>query len=980
MNKSLSILTMSALMVACSDGGKTGSGITDLSPQNPNNLNPEASLVRQVQSSALLDDGCENGGSVFEFGFDFNENGALDDTEVDSERTKILCHGEDGEVGYSAFQIWSMAGNEGTETDFLASLVGTSGANGADGNNGTNGDDGSSAYDIWLAAGNRGTEVDFLASLVGQSGGEGTKGDTGAPGAQGPKGADGDDGAAGSNGQSAPAITSSSFFYINENTQDTYTATAFDADVGDELTFAIIGGEDADLFEINTETGSVSFKFSPDYEVPTDRDENNVYEIDLSVTDGTYTTTKALLVKVRNFEIIPAILTAEIISLPTNEVYYTADEIVIATVTFDYPVSVEGSPQLALTMGDQVRIANYLPDDSNETVLHFSYSVVAEDREGEGIRINENALSLNGSVIASTNLMDGLAASLISEVVVSDQLVEDEAPVLIRSSTPSRFTQVIPAVDADNQRAQEVVNTVLVDKDGDEDLDVLYISKENQYAYWLINNGGTLNRLQNDNEEYPGKDSIIDAKDINGDTFADIVIVRGDLRPNGISALDNMSIYLSNELGELTEQVLNFPASDFSQGNVVIADMNGDGFDDIIVASGRGATVDFGVDLGLGEGEQDYGKRILIVLNDGNNVFSSTNVHYMGTSLSENGSMLNVVDLDGDDLPEIIATSASGAKEVKLFKNTTEGIPAVLSFEEHGLGFNIDAMGKKSVYLHANGDTLLDLLISGPRTELGTTEMADTGSLTLLTNTTTINPSGKSVITFTTSDFTDVPSSNGSLGAGDLDGDNIHDFAFKTLTSSAWYKGDGAGGFTKFNQSHFRTNDQAELSMGLSIGNLTGNDLEGNPLNEVVSALGRGNDKNDSTQACNWCLDIWQNTPSYDLELPAHTAANTILTGFTAEDVDSNVTFSLSGPDHLLFAIDAEGNLSVNVSLDYEDPQDSAATGIENSDEATNLHAVASDNLYQLSIIISDAYNSVSTPITVLVTDVVVEEAVEVIE
>ena len=80
-----------------------------------------------------------------------------------------------------------------------------------------------------------------------------------------------------------------------------------------------------------------------------------------------------------------------------------------------------------------------------------------------------------------------------------------------------------------------------------------------------------------------------------------------------------MSIFLSDEFGELPEQLLDFPASDFSKGNVIIVDMNGDNFDDIVVATGDGDLANFDENLGLGDDEQHYGKRILIVLNDGNN-------------------------------------------------------------------------------------------------------------------------------------------------------------------------------------------------------------------------------------------------------------------------------------------------------------------------------------------------------------------------
>ena len=86
--------------------------------------------------------------------------------------------GPQGEAGKSAYQLWlEQDGNAGkTVEEFLASLVGANGANGTDGANGSNGQ---SAYELWLAAGNEGTEADFLASLIGQKGDQGDKGEDG---------------------------------------------------------------------------------------------------------------------------------------------------------------------------------------------------------------------------------------------------------------------------------------------------------------------------------------------------------------------------------------------------------------------------------------------------------------------------------------------------------------------------------------------------------------------------------------------------------------------------------------------------------------------------------------------------------------------------------------------------------------------------------------------------------------------------------
>lgn len=111
--------------------------------------------------------------------------------------------GEQGQPGLSAYQIWLSLGNTGTESDFIASLKGADGAtgeagqdgqDGKDGADGNPGADGASAYDIWLAAGNSGSESEFLASLVGPQGEKGDQGDKGDPGDIGPQGNPGADG------------------------------------------------------------------------------------------------------------------------------------------------------------------------------------------------------------------------------------------------------------------------------------------------------------------------------------------------------------------------------------------------------------------------------------------------------------------------------------------------------------------------------------------------------------------------------------------------------------------------------------------------------------------------------------------------------------------------------------------------------------------------------------------------------------------
>ncbi|TCP39551.1 SdrD B-like domain-containing protein [Rhodovulum marinum] len=72
---------------------------------------------------------------------------------------------------------------------------------------------------------------------------------------------------------------------IDENTTAVLDLDASDAD-GDSLTYAIAGGADAALFEIDAHTGELRFKAAPDYEAPADAGGDNVYEVEVKVSDG----------------------------------------------------------------------------------------------------------------------------------------------------------------------------------------------------------------------------------------------------------------------------------------------------------------------------------------------------------------------------------------------------------------------------------------------------------------------------------------------------------------------------------------------------------------------------------------------------------------------------------------------------------------------------------------------------------------------
>ena len=85
---------------------------------------------------------------------------------------------------------------------------------------------------------------------------------------------------------SAPVITSAAALTSPENRLIAGTITATDANAN-PLTYAIAGGADAARFTIDAPTVCCASSAAPNYEIPADANANNVYDVTVSVSDGT---------------------------------------------------------------------------------------------------------------------------------------------------------------------------------------------------------------------------------------------------------------------------------------------------------------------------------------------------------------------------------------------------------------------------------------------------------------------------------------------------------------------------------------------------------------------------------------------------------------------------------------------------------------------------------------------------------------------
>ncbi|WP_138146967.1 cadherin repeat domain-containing protein, partial [Bathymodiolus heckerae thiotrophic gill symbiont] len=97
-----------------------------------------------------------------------------------------------------------------------------------------------------------------------------------------------------------PAVITNTNISRNEGTSLTALSINATNDPNSQTLTYGISGTDANLFNVISTTGVITFKSAPDYENPTDSGSNNVYNLTLEVNDEISTTTKAISITINN--------------------------------------------------------------------------------------------------------------------------------------------------------------------------------------------------------------------------------------------------------------------------------------------------------------------------------------------------------------------------------------------------------------------------------------------------------------------------------------------------------------------------------------------------------------------------------------------------------------------------------------------------------------------------------------------------------
>ena len=123
---------------------------------------------------------------------------------------------------------------------------------------------------------------------------------------------------------------------------------------------------------------------------------------------------------------VPAVSGVSIASSPASGSNYATGENIDVEVTFNYPVTVTGTPRLALGIGSATRQAAYRTHSGS--TASFRYQVVAADVDRNGIGIAAGALTLNGGSIEASNVAVALGLGSHAIATAAGHQVNDLRP------------------------------------------------------------------------------------------------------------------------------------------------------------------------------------------------------------------------------------------------------------------------------------------------------------------------------------------------------------------------------------------------------------------------------------------------------------------------------------------------------------------------------------------------------------------------
>ena len=187
---------------------------------------------------------------------------------------------------------------------------------------------------------------------------------------------------------------------MTENNVSVMKVTASD-DEGDTLTYSLTGSIDDTLFNIDTNTGALTFKVAPDFETPADNGGDNSYDVQVTVTDGSLSANQSITIAVSNVNELPVISSTAAVTLDENQTYVvTVAALDPEGVSINY--SLTGSIDDALFNIDTNTGAltfKVAPDYESPTDFDIDNIYLIEVTASDGVLVTSQSITVNVSDI-----------------------------------------------------------------------------------------------------------------------------------------------------------------------------------------------------------------------------------------------------------------------------------------------------------------------------------------------------------------------------------------------------------------------------------------------------------------------------------------------------------------------------------------------------------------------------------------------------
>ena len=704
-------------------------------------------------------------------------------------------------------------------------------------------------------------------------------------------------------------------FTIAENTSAVANLAASDAD-GDPLTFSLVASDDSSLFSLDPDSGALAFISAPDFETAQDSNTDNTYELELSVFDGSHTTTQEITITVTNVNEAPSFPAATLaLSVDENNaaVFYTADASDPENDSLTFSIS--GADQSDFEI------------DSYDGELQFDHQ---PDYEAPR--------NTNNTYYVSVSASDGeYSASVDLTVTVVDV---NEAPEYAQGASQS--------LQADENSAAAI--GVDVATDPEQDSLVHSISGDDAGAFSINSVSGNLTYLAPLDYEQPqdfdGDNSYefsVSASDGQYTTSLDVTLQITDIddaSPQFTSVSSQTVDYTIAQVGAIIYTVsATDPDSDDDQISYALSGIDSSHFS-FNTSSGELA---FAQAPSLESPQDDNGDNSYeLVITATDPVSNSDDLDLSIKVVDDTGSAptftqasasINVDENSASTIYTAQATDADSGDTLSYSISGTDSSLFAIEPSSGELAFNTAPDFESP---SDNGkDNTYDLAITATDT-IGKSANQDLAITILNLND---NPP-QFVLSANSFDVAENTTAITTVAANDVDGDDLT-FSLTNSTDASFFTLDSSSGVLAFTSApdfetaqDSNTDNTYELELSVFDGAHT--------TTQSISVKVTNVDEAPSFTATNQNPSVSENT------------SGSFYTASASDPEQATLTYSTNGADAGLFDLDsASGELAFKTPPDYESPADQGA-----------------DNTYQLTITVSDGANQVSQSLAVTVTNV----------